>query len=248
MIFKRRHVFLFLLLFVAGCAAADKDFSDMPPEGLYKKGFEAFKSKDYVQASEYFDEVERRYPYSVWASRAQIMSAYSFYQKNEYDDAILVLERFIQLHPGNRNTPYAYYLKGLCYYEQISDVTRDQKMTELALLTFEELLVRFPDSVYANDAKHKLTLIENYLAGKEMSVGRYYQKKDELLAAINRFQSVVQTYPDTAQLPEALYRLTACYFSLGLKDKAAAMVQLMTEKFPSSQWTVRARKISNGGE
>ncbi len=234
-------------LFLSACASSQDKMPEMSAEELYRKGYDLFQEKEYVEACKYFDEVERQHPYSVWSGRAQIMSAYAFYKKGEYDEAVLVLDRFIQLHPGNRNTPYAYYLKALCYYEQISDVKRDQKMTEMALLSFEELLARFPKSIYEADAAHKLKLIENYLAGKEMAVGRYYQKTEDVLAAMNRFQSVVQTYPQTAQLPEALYRLAVCYRLLGLTEKSAGVVGILEKKFPQSEWTALAQKLSREG-
>lgn len=229
-------------LFLAGCAA-DTTIPEMPAENLYKEGMRLFDKTDYEGAAKYFDEIERQHPYSEWAARAQIMAAYSFYRKNQYDDAILALDRFIQLHPGNRSTPYAYYLKGLCYYEQMSDIAREQQMTSDAQDVFEELIARYPNSIYVADAKAKLELIRDNLAGKEMAVGRYYLKNREYLAAINRFQNVLVDYPKTNQVDEAYYRLAVCYISLGMVNQAEKVYQTQSEKFPRTMWTHRTKAL-----
>lgn len=230
-------------LLLTACAASDETIPDMPVEELYMHAYNDFQDKEYEEAARYFDEVERQYPYSVWAPRAQIMAAYSFYSAGKYDDALLALERFIQLHPGNRNIAYAYYLKGLCYYEQMSDVSREQKMTEDALSTFKEVLARFPNSVYVPDINVKLKEIEAHLAGKEMAVGRYYLKHDEFIPAMNRFQSVLLEHPYTNQTPEAIYRLTACYEALGMHKQAVEMVEIMRRYYAQDDWTKKAEKL-----
>ncbi len=232
-------------LLVLGACTQTAVVAEQTPEALYQKGYDAFQEKDYEKAAEYFDEVEKQHPYSVWSERAQIMAAYAFYQKNEYDDAVLTLERFIQLHPGNRNTPYAYYLKGLCYYEQISDAAREQSMTEKAQETFQELVARYPDSVYAADARAKQGLILNHLAAQNMVIGRYYLKQGDLIPAINRFRIVVTDYPNTNQVAEAYYRLVAGYILLGARSPAEDMMSVLTSRFPDSEWTKRAQKIMN---
>lgn len=229
-------------VFLTACAA-DTTIPDMPAEELYNKATKLFDKTDYEEAAKYYDEIERQHPYSEWAARAQIMSAYAFYKKNQYDDAILTLDRFIQLHPGNANTPYAYYLKGLCYYEQISDIAREQDMTRNAKDMFEELVARYPDSVYATDAKVKLGQIQDQLAGKEMAVGRYYLQQKEYLAAMNRFQSVLKEYPKTDQVDEAYYRMVVCYLSLGMKAEAGKMYALESKKFPKSTWTEKTKNL-----
>ena len=171
------------------------------------------------------------------------MAAYAFYQQNEYDDAVLVLDRFIQLHPGNRNTPYAYYLKGLCYYEQISDAAREQSMTEKAQQTFNELIARYPNSIYVADARAKQGLILNHLAAQNMVVGRYYLKQGDLIPALNRFRTVVVDYPNTNQVPEAYYRLGTAYVLLGMDRAANDMVNILKKRWPDNEWTKRSQKI-----
>jgi outer membrane protein assembly factor BamD len=164
------------------------------------------------------------------------MSAYSLYQASKYDEAVVDLDRFIQLHPGNRDAAYAYYLKALCYYVQITDVGRDQKTTEQALKALDEVTRRFPESKYARDARLKLDLTRDHLAGKEMEIGRYYLNRDQYLAAINRFRRVIEQYQTTTHVPEALERLTECYLALGVKDEAQAAAAVLGYNFPGSDW------------
>lgn len=221
--------------FLAGCAA-DTGVPDMPAEELYTKAMKQFEKTDYEGAAKYFDEIERQHPYSVWAPRAQIMAAYAFYKQNNYDDAVLALDRFVQLHPGNKNAPYAYYLKGLCYYEQMSDIAREQQMTEEAKRTFSELVARYPNTAYAVDARVKLDLIEDHLAGKEMAVGRYYLHDKDYLAAMNRFQTVIDGFASTNQVNEAYYRMAVCYVSLGLYDQAHRMERLQNAAYAGTSW------------
>ena len=205
-------------------------------ERLYNLGVDALQREDYKNAVVSFDEVERQHPYSVWATKAQLMSAYASYKRDDYDEAIVGLDRFIELHPGNPDVAYAYYLKGLSYYEQISDVGRDQKMTELALSALRDVMRRYPDTKYGRDARAKLDLVNNHLAGKEMAVGRYYQQRREFLAAINRFRSVLQNYQTTTHVPEALLRLTESYLSLGITDEAQMAAAVLGHNFPGSKW------------
>lgn len=241
---KRKIIFfVFLCVLTGACATEPQEILTASPEILYQKGYDAFQKKEYAEAAKYFDEVERQHPYSIWSGRAQIMAAYAFYQQNKYDEAILALDRFIQLHPSNRNTPYAYYLKGLCYFEQMSDVQRDQRMTEEALNTFEEFLARFPNSIYTADVSAKLNQISNYLSGKEVAVGRYYQKRNDPLPAMNRFKEAVLYYPESSQAPEAFYRLAACYRMLGLSDQVQIISEYMKKTYPDSEWTQKAEKL-----
>lgn len=229
-------------LFLTGCAT-EQTKEGLSPEDLYSKGYEYFQKQEYETAAEYFDEVEKQHPYSIWSERAQIMAAYSYYQKNKYDDAILALDRFIQLHPGNRNTPYAYYLKGLCFYEQMSDAEREQSMTKEAQDTFNNLIARYPDTVYAKDARTKMQDMTNHLAAQDMAIGRYYLKQHDLIPAINRFKSVIDTYPDSNQVPEAYYRLVTSYTMLGMNKGIKETYTLMEQKFPKNKWTQKAKKL-----
>lgn len=219
-----------------GGAADDVAYEERPVEEIYNSAMDAVADGNYIKASKEFDEVERQHPYSEWARRATMMAAYSHYKINEYEDAILSAQRFIALHPGNKDVPYAYYLVGLCYYEQISDVGRDQKMTENALSSFYELVRRYPKSEYARDARLKIDLTLDHLAGKEMEVGRYYLNRHDYIAAINRFRVVLEKYQTTSHTPEALERLTEAYLSLGIKPEAQTAAAILGYNFPGSPW------------
>jgi outer membrane protein assembly factor BamD len=233
---------------VAGCSGdGDEEYVERPVEELYNEAQDLLEDGDARQAGQAFEEVERQHPYSQWATRAQLMSAYAFYEANNYDEAIAAAQRFIELHPGNQDVPYAYYLVGISYYEQISDVGRDQKMTERALEAFDELARRFPDSQYARDAELKADLTRDHLAGKEMSIGRYYLRRGQYLAAINRFRNVVERYQTTTHVPEALHRLTEAYLALGLDEEAQRNAAVLGYNFPSSEWYQDSYALLNGG-
>ncbi|MDA1089713.1 MAG: outer membrane protein assembly factor BamD [Proteobacteria bacterium] len=236
-------VALAAVLLLGACSAKKKEYVERPVETLYNEAMDFMLAKNYGEATEKFDEVERQHPYSQWANKAQLMGAYSYYLSNRYDDAIVSLDRFIQLHPTSRDVPYAFYLKGLSYYEQISDVARDQKMTELALSTLDDLVKRYPKSKYARDAKVKLDLTRDHLAGKEMEIGRYYHNKRQYLAAINRFKSVIDKFQTTTHVPEALHRLTEAYLAFGLKDEARKTAAVLGHNFPGSEWYLDSYKI-----
>ncbi len=228
---------------LAACSSTTVQTYDTAEEA-YLAGYRAFEKTDYEAAAKIFDQVEQNFPFSEWADKSQVMMAYSQYKQNEYSEALLTLDRFIQLHPGNKNTPYALYLKGLCYFEQMADTTREQEMTANAEQTFQELTIRYPSSIYYNDAKAKLVMIQNHLAGKEMEIGRYYQKREDFTAAMNRFQAVLINYPDSNQVAEAYYRLAACYQALGMTKQAKDIANKLAEKFENSIWTQRAKKIT----
>ena len=214
-----------------------------PVEDLYNKAAQSLDDKNYRQASREFLEVERQHPYSQWATKAQLMSAFAAYKDKSYDEAVLALDRFIQLHPGNEDIDYAYYLKALSFYEQISDVARDQMMTELALESLNTLITRFPDSRYARDATLKRDLTLDHLAGKEMEIGRYYLARGYVNAGINRFRSVVKEYQTTTHVPEALHRLVESYMTLGLKSEATRVAAVLGHNYPGSKWYEDSYKI-----
>jgi len=226
------------VLVLAACGSSDDEiiYIERPPEQIYQSGLNALEADDYELAAAEFNEVERQHPYSQFATQAQLMAAYSYYQDLDYDQAILAFERFIELHPGNEDVAYAFYMRSLCYYEQIVDVERDQRQTELAAQTLQEVIRRFPDTVYARDARLKFDLTQDQLAGQEMSVGRYYLRQNELSAAINRFRRVVDDYQTTSHTPEALYRLTEAYMSLGLLEEAERSATVLGANFPGSEW------------
>jgi outer membrane protein assembly factor BamD len=228
---------------LGACASKKPEYVERPVEELYNEAMDAMEEKDFARATAKFDEVERQHPYSLWANKAQLMAAYSYYLNNRYDDAIVALDRFIQLHPTSPDIAYAYYLKGLSFYEQISDVARDQLMTELAMKTLTELVKRFPQSKYARDAKLKLDLTRDHLAGKEMEIGRYYLNKGEYLAAINRFRVVIDKYQTTTHVPEALHRLTEAYLAFGLNTEAQKTASVLGYNFPGSEWYMDSYKL-----
>lgn len=239
------------LVLVGGCASSDEDeqYVERPVEELYARAATAMNDGDYKKAAKLYDEVERQHPYSPWATHAQIQAAYAYYEANEYDDAIGALDRFIDLHPADKDVPYAYYLKGLSYYERISDAARDQKMTEDAKRVFQELINRFPESEYSRDAKVKIDLTNDHLSGREMVVGRYYLRRGYFVAAINRFRTVLQKYQTTTHVPEALLRLTEAYTALGLDDEARKTAAILGYNYPGSEWYADAYALveSRGG-
>lgn len=223
---------------LAGCSSDGDEipYEERPVEQIYNKAMDHMEAREYIPATKEFDEVERQHPYSEWARRSMLMSAFAHYQVNQYDEAILSAQRFISLHPGNADVPYAYYLIGLSYYERISDVGRDQKMTENALNSFYELTRRFPASEYASDARLKIDLTLDHMAGKEMEIGRYYLTRRDYVAAINRFRTVIENYQTTTHTPEALERLTEAYLSLGIKTEAQTAAAILGYNFPGSDW------------
>ena len=221
----------------AGCSGDDEEvYVEHPVEDLYNEAMDLLLAESYNAAAAAFEEVDRQHPYSVWATKAQLMSAFAHYQSTNYDETVLAAERFIELHPGSSDAPYARYLVGLSFYEQISDVGRDQRNTELALEAFEDVVLRYPDTRYARDAALKISLARDHLAGKEMEVGRTYQGLEFYLAAINRFRNVISEYETTSHAPEALLRLTECYLALGVVGEAQAAAAVLGYNFPGSQW------------
>tara|TARA_A100001037_G_scaffold302442_1_gene334092 strand:- start:1034 stop:1888 length:855 start_codon:yes stop_codon:yes gene_type:complete len=232
---------------LSACSANDEpEYVERPVEELYNEAVDQVEVEEYQQAAELFLEVERQHPYSIWATKAQLMSAFSYYSEGLYDDAILSADRFIQLHPGNRDISYAYYLKALSYYEQITDVGRDQRITELALQSLDEVVRRFPDSRYAKDSLLKLDLTRDHLAGKEMEVGRYYHERENYLAAINRYRNVIENYQTTTHVPEALLRLTEAYTALGIEPEARTNAAVLGHNFPGSNWYIDSYVLVEG--
>jgi outer membrane protein assembly factor BamD len=204
--------------------------------GLYNDALADLKAGSYSKANKKFAEVERKHPYSKWATQAILMQAFASYQNNGYDDAINAGKRFIALHPGHKDTAYAYYLVAISQYEQIADVRRDQSRTEQAVEALDEVARRFPDSPYAADATQKATVGRDQLAAKEMEVGRYYMKKGSYQAGINRFKKVVTDYQTSSQTPEALYRLAEGYMALGVVSEAQTAAAVLGHNYPNSEW------------
>jgi len=211
-------------------------YVERPAETIYNQGFARMERQDWDRAKLFFQEVERQHPFSKWARRAMLMQAYANYRSTDYEESVATAERFIGLHPGNESTPYAYYLIAMNYYDQIFDVGRDQATTVSAEAALQQVVRRYPDSDYARDARLKLELTHDHLAGKEMSVGRYYLKDNQQLAAIGRFKNVVRDYETTSQTEEALHRLVEAYTSLGIINEAKLVGSVLGYNYPSSAW------------
>ena len=231
-----------LLAACAGGSGVKKDtrYVARDVNTLYRAAQDRLERRQYKIAAALFDEVERQHPYSPWARRAQLMSAFSYYMDREYTPSIEAAQRFLSIHPGNKDAPYAYYLIGLSYYEQISDVTRDQKITEQAKNALGEVIRRYPDSRYAADARLKVDLVQDHLAGKEMEIGRFYERSSNWLAASIRFREVTEKFQTTSHTPEALYRLTECYLALGIPEEAKKSAAVLGANYPGSKWYDRA--------
>lgn len=229
----------------AGGAGTNEDVAYVARdvETLYSEAKSRLDRGNTRLAAALFDEVERQHPYSPWARRAQLMSAFSYYVAQDYNQAIQSAQRFLSIHPGNKDAPYAYYLIGLSYYEQISDIQRDQSITRQAQTALREVDRRFPTSEYAADARLKLDLVNDHLAGKEMAIGRSYQKSGMWLAAQLRFQNVVTDYETTSHAAEALYRLTETNLALGVRSEAVKYAAVLGANYPGSKWYDRAYEL-----
>jgi outer membrane protein assembly factor BamD len=243
-------VALCVALSVSACAGKPKKqsivYEERPVELLYSVGAERLDSGMWNEAVGLFREVERQHPYSEWSRRAILMTAFAHYQGNQYEEAIGDADRFVSLYPGNPSAVYAYYLKSVCYFEQIVDVGRDQAATEQALAALREVVQRYPRSEYASDARLKIDMVNDQLAGKEMSVGRWYLRHGEPLAAIGRFRMVVDRYQTTSHTPEALYRLVEAYLTLGLVDEASRNAAVLGHNFPGDRWYADAYRLMSG--
>lgn len=234
---------------LAGCASRSRKGQDSnryvarDVDTLYNAARDALDKRQYKQAGALFDEVERQHPYSVWARRAELMSAFSYYLAHSYPESIQAAQRFLSIHPGNRDAPYALYLIAVDYYEQIADVNRDQKVTQQALDAMGELIRRYPESNYAADARLKVDLINDHLAGKEMEIGRFYQRRGEWLASVIRFRSVVDNFQTSSHVPEALMRLTESYLALGVLDEARKAAAVLGANYPGTDWYSHAYQL-----
>lgn len=215
-------------------------------EVLYNRAFAMMQEGENKQAIEAFEEVERQHPYSPWAAQSQVMAGYAAYLAGEYEDAVVILDRFVKLHPTSKSAPYAYYLKAMSYYIQITDVGRDQKMTELARQSLKEVVARYPNSEYAKDAKLKYELTSDHLAGKEMEIGRYYLTRKHYVAALNRFKFVVDNYQTTSHVPEAMHRMVEAYLRLGVVDQAKKYAAVLGYNYPGSEWYEYSYKMMEG--
>ena len=247
----QKKILLFASCFLLISCAASPEVEEQVEQAvdvLYQDALKTAIDGEQKDAAAKFEEVERQHPYSKLATRAQVMAAWSFYEANQYSQATAALERFIELNPADPLVEYAYYLKALCFYEQIVDVERDAEMTRLALNAFEELVRRFPKSDYARDGQLKIDLTKSHLAGKEMTVGRFYLKREQYVAALRRFDIVVKNYDTSNQVPEALYRKAEAYLALGLVDQSERIYQVAKYNYPESIWTERLSDLRENPE
>jgi outer membrane protein assembly factor BamD len=247
------------LTLLAGCSIfggkddetnnANKDaanYRERTVEQIYADGWRAINAGAWDICAAQFNEVDRQHPYSVWARRAMLMSAFCSYQANAYAQAIATAENYISLHPGSPEVAYAFYIKAIALYEQIVDIGRDQSNTEGALVALQDVVQRFPDTEYARDATLKIDLTNYHLAGKEMAVGRYYLRQGDYIGAINRFRTVVDQYQTTPQIAEALERICEAYYSLGLDSEAQTAAAVLGRNYPGSGWYKDAYDILRG--
>jgi outer membrane protein assembly factor BamD len=236
---------------LGACSLFNKDDSlppDEPPEKLYNEGvFLMDKRQEYKDAAKKFQEVERQHPYSEWARKALLMTAYANYEGREYDEAVSAARRYVTLHPGSPDAAYAQFLIGSAYFDRIPDVTRDQGQTEKAIAALEEVARKYPDSEYAQNAKRKIEIARDQLAGKEMETGRYYLKRKDFSGAINRFKVVVTQFQTTRHVEEALERLTEAYMALGITNEAQTAAAVLGHNFPDSRWYADAYKLVKSG-
>ena len=234
---------------VTGCASfkgkrkTDLSYVERPVDVLYATGANKLDQREWAQAVDYFREVERQHPYSEWSRRAILMTAFAHYQANDYPEAVGDADRFIELYPGNASAGYAYYIKAVCYFEQIIDVGRDQAATEQALAGLREVVRRFPRSAYATDSRLKIDMVNDQLAGKEMTIGRFYEHANAPIAALGRFKNVIDRYQTTSHTPEALYRLVELDLSLGLMQEAQRNAAVLGSNFPGDRWYADAYRL-----
>jgi len=228
--------------------AKDDTFAEEPADKLYNEGlFLMNEKKDSKAASKKFEEVDRQHPYSEWARKSLLMSAYAFYNAGDYDSCIGAATRYVTLHPGSPDAAYAQYLIAASHYDQIPDITRDQARTEKAISALEEVVRKYPTSEYAVSAKAKLEGARDQLAGREMNVGRYYMKRKDYTAAINRFKTVVTQYQTTRHVEEALARLTEAYMAIGIVGEAQTAAAVLGHNFPDSPWYKDAYNLVKSG-
>jgi len=252
---------LIAALFLTACSGVDSprgwdgrrasldrgpNLAETSPDALYAAGLDAIRAENFTRAGELFDAIEREHPYSPWATNAKLLSAYSQYMRNRYPEAIGALDRFIQLHPAHRDIAYAYYLRALSFYEQINQPDRDQANTIQAMTALQDVANRFPETPYARDARLKLDLARDHLAGREMVIGRFYQNRRLFTAAIGRYRRVVEQYQTTNHLPEALHRLTEIYVALGLTEEARRTASVLGHNHPGSEWYSESYALLSG--
>lgn len=243
-----------LTMALAGCASGEKDIdlskyveSIDPADKLYNEGLANLDAGRLDEASKKFAAVDRQHPYTEYARKSLVMAAFTNYRKGNYEEAIAMAKRYNTLYPTSDESAYAYYIIGLSYFRQIPDVTRDQAASRRAIAAMQEVVDRFPNSEYVEDAKTKIRFARDQLAGKDMQIGRYYLERKEYLGAIKRFRNVVEEYSNTRQVEEALARLVEAYYALGLVSEAQTAAAVLGKNFPDSSWYKDSYKLLQGG-
>lgn len=231
-----------MLAVLGGCAGTDNEIvADKTLPEIYKTAYAEFNDENYDAAAAEFLKAESQHPASPWAADALVMAAYSHYMEDDFAGAILAIDRFMRFHPGHADVPYMMYLRGMCYYRQVSDVRREPGMSAYALQQFQTLTQRFPRSPYAKNAENKIIILKNYIAGKVMYSARNDMQKENWTSAINHLQTVVKDAQETVMTPEALYRLTECYTAIGLPEQVAGYAEMLRKNFPDNEWTKKLK-------
>ncbi len=244
----KKLISLIMLTIVAACGGKTEIAPTRTLPEIYQSAYDEFNDEHYDLAATEFAAAESQFPSSPYAADALIMSAYSYYMDNDFAGAILAADRFMRFHPGHRDVPYVLYLRGMCYYRQVSDVRREPGMSAMALQEFEQLVARFPKTEYAQSAKNKIIILKNYIAGKVMYAARGDMKKQNWPSAISRLQSVVEGAQETVMTAEALYRLSECYTAIGLPGQSAGYAEMLRLNFPDNTWTKKLDKPTNDME
>ena len=246
---KKILIAIFVCGFLAtGCSSSKLSAPETEGEKLailYNDALKKAKGKDYVDAAISFEDIERQYPYSSWSNQAQLMAAFCYLRSNMHDESLDVIDRYLALNPGSKEIDYAYYMKGVNYFNQVSDVQRDQSMTLIALQSFKEVINRFPESDYAKDAEIKIVILNDRLAGKEMDIANQYQRDHQWISAVNRYNFIVNTFEQTRYAPEALHRLVEIYLTLGLRNEAKKYAATLGHNYQSSYWYKASYNLIN---
>ncbi|MCQ2599592.1 MAG: outer membrane protein assembly factor BamD [Alphaproteobacteria bacterium] len=226
---------------LTGCGGKSNVTVDQPLSEIYANAYHEFEKHNYDVAASEFQRAETQYPSSPFAADALVMAAYSMYMDNDFAGALLVTDRFMRFHPGHSDAAYILYLRGMCYYRQVSDVRREPGMSVHALQQFETLVERFPNTDYAKNAKNKIIILKNYIAGKVMYAARSDMKHKNWTSAISQLQNIITSAQETVMTPEALYRLTECYNAIGLPSQANGYAQMLRLNFPDNEWTKKLK-------
>ena len=239
---KKLIVLCLAIVMLVGCASENKIVPEQSLPEIYTEAYAEFNKKHYEEAAKKFIVAETQYPASPWAADALIMAAYSYYMDDDFAGAIMTTDRFMRFHPGHADVPYVLYLRGMCHYRQVSDVRREPGESVYALAQFQQLVERFPNSEYAKNAKNKIVILKNYIAGKIMYAARHDMAAQNWPSAITRFQSIITDAQETAMTPEALFRLTECYTAIGLPEQSAGYAEMLRKNFPDNDWTKKLDK------